>query len=81
MRLCSNIPCLLDLVGTLGLLETALANEKYGECLSYLMGSALSLPVSKYLPIGLAEIAGIVKIFTHLDEAIKGPVDVRICCQ
>lgn len=68
-------------MGASGLLEPALDNEEYVECLSYLMGSALGLPVSKYLPIGLAEIAGIVKIFTHLDEAIEGPVDVRICYQ
>lgn len=76
MRLCSNSPCLLDLVGTSGLLEPALANERYVEYLSCLMGSALGLPVSKYLPIGLVEIAGIVKTFTHLDEAIEGPVAV-----
>ena len=58
-------------MGASGLLEPALDKEEYVECLSYLMGSA----------IGLAEIAGIVKIFTHLDEAIEGPVDVRICYQ
>ena len=59
MRLCSNISHLLDLVGASGILEPALPNEEYMECLSYLMGSALGLHVSKCLSNGLAEIVGI----------------------